>query len=365
MDFYIALGGVGCRVLKDYSAKYSLDRQNCFYIDTNADDLEFLLDKQDNRYVVPRIKYGSGIMRHIGQNAMKYEIYSGKLAPFFEGIRNAKNPSLTFITTSFGGFGSSAVVEVVDYVEALVWENGNINCRVIAFNESYLRNSMFGIPNELANRFEENSMQTINDFCAHYVDVDIKNLCNVDNGFFNPVCKFYMIDTKNMELSEFYTVLEKDESEIAALDVRKKYTVKPKKSSESVFISYSSKDERVANMLTESLSNHDIGCWIASESVRKGSTYAKQIVQGIHNAKIFVVILSKNSVVSEHVKNEIDRAFSRIKDGLKIIPFMIDDAELDDECSYYLCRQEMMFGNYPPIMDRINELASDIAQMLD
>ena len=76
-------------------------------------------------------------------------------------------------------------------------------------------------------------------------------------------------------------------------------------------------------------------------------------------------MLSKNSIASEQVKNEIDRAFSRLKDGLKIVPFIIDDSELDDECSYYLCRQEFYFGKTPPIKARIDELVGKISGMLE
>ena len=86
-------------------------------------------------------------------------------------------------------------------------------------------------------------------------------------------------------------------------------------------------------------------------------------IYGEHN--IFLVVISKNSISSEQVKNEIDRAFNRVKDGMIIVPFIIDNAEMDDECQYYLCRQEIFYGKKPPIDDRIHELITRIKDVLD
>lgn len=88
-------------------------------------------------------------------------------------------------------------------------------------------------------------------------------------------------------------------------------------------------------------------------------------MQAIREAKLFLVVISKNSISSEQVKNEIDRAFNRVKDGMIIVPFIIDDSEMDDECQYYLCRQEMFFGKKPPIDERIHELILRIKDVLD
>lgn len=43
---------------------------------------------------------------------------------------------------------------------------------------------------------------------------------------------------------------------------------------------------------------------------------------------------------------------------------MLDESELDDECEYYLCRQERFYGNKPPIHDRIDELVQRIKAIL-
>ena len=78
-----------------------------------------------------------------------------------------------------------------------------------------------------------------------------------------------------------------------------------------------------------------------------------------------MVLLSNDSINSQHVKNEIDRAFARLDDGLVIIPFIIEECELDEDCQYYLCRQEMFDGSQPPIVQRINDVVSRITNLLD
>lgn len=148
-------------------------------------------------------------------------------------------------------------------------------------------------------------------------------------------------------------------------DIKQNYYMKPcsAKNTPEVFISYSSKNQAVADMLVKTAKDNCISCWIASKSIEAGS-YAKQIVQGIREPKIFVVIVSKDSIVSPHVKNELDIATSRIKDGLIIMPFKIDDAELDDECRYYLGRQEFFMGEKLPIDERITQFVNGIKKVL-
>ena len=126
------------------------------------------------------------------------------------------------------------------------------------------------------------------------------------------------------------------------LDCKKKYRLTQSKiynRKPDIFISYSSKDQEIADKIADNLMRAGFRTWIATRDIKEGS-YAKQIMQAIREAKLFLVVISKNSISSEQVKNEIDRAFNRVKDGMIIVPFIIDDSEMDDECQYYLCRQE-------------------------
>ena len=75
-----------------------------------------------------------------------------------------------------------------------------------------------------------------------------------------------------------------------------------------VFISKSTKDDTIANAICNVLEKNNISCWIAPRDITPGLNYAAEIIRGIENAKILLVIVSQNSKESGHVLNEITRA---------------------------------------------------------
>lgn len=365
MKFYIALGGIGCRIVRAYAEKNNLEKTSCYYIDVTADAL-VNADAADKIYIIKHLSGGTSTLRQIGKNAIQYEIYSNHLYPFFKGILSDENPEVTIVTSGFGGFGSGAAMEIAKYLSALLWEKKRNQdtgfCRIIAFNESYLKN--YGFPEQMMERLKFNTIETAGELSAmnSVSDTFVRQIA--DYPIFNPAYHTYLIETAHLNEGELYRILDKSDEELQKLDVKRNYLGKIKNDAPSVFISYSSMDQTIADMLADKLEENGIGCWIATRSIHEGS-YAQQIIQGIRDAKIFVVLISKNSIASEQVKNEIDRAFARLKDSVKIVPFIIDEAELDDECSYYLCRQEFFFGKCPPIAERIQELVLKIRDMLD
>lgn len=76
---------------------------------------------------------------------------------------------------------------------------------------------------------------------------------------------------------------------------------------------------------------------MAPRDISPGVPYARAIMQGMNAAKVFVVFISRNSLQSDDVLNEIDNAH-----GLKktIIPVFLEDVSLTPEFSYYLKRRQ-------------------------
>lgn len=362
MKFYVALGGIACHTLKEY-ARQNRDH-TYYYIDADPTTGKHL-SPADLFYLVPAPHYGTGAFRQIGRNATKCEIYSGKLSAFFEQLDQVPFADVTILSSSFGGFGSAAVMEILDLLEYMLFKKPEQNraqhCRVITFTESFLAQA--GFPQQLMETYKANTLETLADIASRKTQAPAHHLL-LNQQTFNPSCQFFLLDAESPNPRALCPLLDMDNETLAQLDVQKRYALKPKKTAPPVFISYSTKDQAVADLLVSTLQQLDIGTWIATQNIREGS-YAKQILQGIRNAKVFVVLLSKHSIASEQVKNEIDRAFARIGAGLKIVPFIIDDAELDDECAYYLCRQEFYFGQKPPIAERLRELAEKISDMLE
>lgn len=95
-----------------------------------------------------------------------------------------------------------------------------------------------------------------------------------------------------------------------------------------VFISYNNHDSEIAEQVRDYLENDGIQCWMAPRDIPAGSFYTREIVKAIKNCKVFLLVLSVNSQKSKYVIRELDMAFEQ---NCKIIPFLIDDTEIDDE----------------------------------
>ena len=100
-----------------------------------------------------------------------------------------------------------------------------------------------------------------------------------------------------------------------------------------VFISYSSKEKEIADLVRETLENNGISCWMAPESIPASSGYAAEITEAISNCKVVVLILSYPSMESKWVTKEVDFAICENK---PIIPFHIDDSKLNKTFQLYL-----------------------------
>lgn len=118
-----------------------------------------------------------------------------------------------------------------------------------------------------------------------------------------------------------------------------------------IFVSYSSKDESIAKTVCNFLESSNIFCWIAYRDIQRGKTYASEILRGIKETKITLLLFSRNSNVSEHVLNEIDYAFTHNK---IIVPFKLEETEMSDELLYYLSRKQWI----PASQDYLDQIPS-------
>jgi len=108
------------------------------------------------------------------------------------------------------------------------------------------------------------------------------------------------------------------------------------------------------------LESRGIKVWYAPRDI-VGSDYASAIVKAIQECSHFVTIISKDSMLSEHVLNEIDLAFNQLSRNIRFFPLRIDTQELRPAFSYYLSRQHWMDAHIPPIEERLEEFANKIA----
>lgn len=125
------------------------------------------------------------------------------------------------------------------------------------------------------------------------------------------------------------------------------------------FISYSSKDKNVADNLCSKLEAAGIGVWYAPRDIR-ANDYASAIVTAIRGCTHFITLISKNSLASNHVLNEIDLAFKQLNRGIQFIPLKLDEEEMGPAFEYYLSRQHWMDMRLPPLERRLDELINKL-----
>ena len=128
------------------------------------------------------------------------------------------------------------------------------------------------------------------------------------------------------------------------------------------FISYSGGDRNVADNLCHKLESRGVKVWYAPRDVQ--GPYAEAITVAIREATHFVVILSHNSMESQHVLNEVDLAFKALPNHIKFKPLRIDMAQFRPAFEYYLSRQHWMDACLPPLEERLNEFVDKLVEDL-
>ncbi|MBQ7906671.1 MAG: toll/interleukin-1 receptor domain-containing protein [Clostridia bacterium] len=131
---------------------------------------------------------------------------------------------------------------------------------------------------------------------------------------------------------------------------------------EQVFISYSTKDAAVADALTHWLEHAGIRCWIAPRNAVPGVAYTESIVEAIHKSKVFVLVYSKKSDESKHVRSEINSAFNS---DCVIVPLRIEDIDPSMTYEYYIGSTHWLDAISPPIEKYFDQLTSRIKGILN
>ena len=79
----------------------------------------------------------------------------------------------------------------------------------------------------------------------------------------------------------------------------------------SCFISYSSKDQEVAERLYTDLQDNGVRCWFAPEDLKTGEKFWHRIDESIRLYDKLLIVLSQHSVESEWVEREVVAALEK------------------------------------------------------
>ncbi len=119
-----------------------------------------------------------------------------------------------------------------------------------------------------------------------------------------------------------------------------------------VFISHSSADKPIADAICHRLEAGGIRCWIAPRDIRS-TDWADAIMEGLHRSRIFVVVISRDSIPSPEVTKEVTEATRTCQ---YLLPFKVDESVLSDRLRYHLGPCHWLDAVSPPLEQRIDEL---------
>jgi hypothetical protein len=117
----------------------------------------------------------------------------------------------------------------------------------------------------------------------------------------------------------------------------------------SCFISYASKDHAFAERLYADLQNKGVRCWFAPEDMKIGDRIRPRIDETIRLYDKLLLILSKTSVASQWVEQEVATALARERQqGTTILfPIRIDNAVMTLETDWpALIRNTRHIGDF-------------------
>lgn len=96
----------------------------------------------------------------------------------------------------------------------------------------------------------------------------------------------------------------------------------------SCFISYSSKDDALAQRLYADLKAHGVDCWFAPHDMKIGARIRPTLDQAIHQHEKLLLLLSEHSIDSAWVEDEVEAALERERTERRemLFPIRLDDA---------------------------------------
>ena len=131
-----------------------------------------------------------------------------------------------------------------------------------------------------------------------------------------------------------------------------------------VFISYSSKDQKVARTICTALEHRGVTCWISFRNVQPGQNFQEQIVKAIRASKIMVLVFTSNANNSNQIKKELALAS---QSDLVVIPVRIEDITPNEAFAYEFATRQWidLFDDWENSIAHLVELITTSVQASD
>jgi len=98
--------------------------------------------------------------------------------------------------------------------------------------------------------------------------------------------------------------------------------------SKDIFISYSRRDQEFVTRLASDLDAQVAGVWFDQSTIQVGQKWHDEIMEGIHECKAFILVLSPDAMESRHAREEVNKALEL---GKTIFPILYRPAKWTGE----------------------------------
>ena len=98
-----------------------------------------------------------------------------------------------------------------------------------------------------------------------------------------------------------------------------------------IFISYSSKDQDIAETICKALESRGNSCWISCRDVAPGENFQEAIVRALRGAKVMLLVFTANANNSDEIKKELVLAG---RHQVTVVPVRVEDVVPNDAFSY-------------------------------
>src|SRR5882757_2753361 len=106
---------------------------------------------------------------------------------------------------------------------------------------------------------------------------------------------------------------------------------------QKVFISHSSKDNKVATAVCTALESRGHSCWMSSRDIKPGENFQGSIVRAIRESGVMVLVFSTNANNSDEIKKEMALASQSKK---LVIPVRAEDVMPSEDFTYELATRQ-------------------------
>ena len=124
-----------------------------------------------------------------------------------------------------------------------------------------------------------------------------------------------------------------------------------------VFLSYASTDRAAAEAICAALETRGIRCWVAPRDVPAGADWGEAILTAIGRAHAMVLVLSRSTANSVHVRNEVVTAVSQ---SLALVPVRIEDCQPSGALRLHLAGSHWVNVYPAPVEQHADVLATVI-----